>query len=315
MRVLDPIVLGAGGGLLASLVAGSALVRTIESLPRQWRRSAQWLIVAGAAGVAIVADAISSGPGAQGMVVFLLAALPGIVAYLAARTILASALVSLAPVYFVVGELTRGRPTYMPFIALDHAVPLQPAWMLVYGSLSAFVMFLPLLVVRDRELGRRAMQAYLSVMIVGYAGFVLYPTTAPRPTYVGGGGFFAWSLRLAYSIDPPHGCFPSLHVAYSFVSALTCYRVHRGVGVAAAVWAALIGVSTLYTKQHYVVDVVAGAAVAFVAYAVFLRRYPRDRVSDADRRAAPLRAAGVVAIFGVIVACVWTLYAAGVAAV
>ena len=75
----------------------------------------------------------------------------------------------------------------------------------------------------------------------------------------GGDGFAAWSLRLLYDIDTPYGCFPSLHVAWAFVSALTCYRVHAGVGWVAAGWATLIAVSTLYTKQHYVVDVIAGA--------------------------------------------------------
>jgi membrane-associated phospholipid phosphatase len=50
------------------------------------------------------------------------------------------------------------------------------------------------------------------------------------------------------------------------VAAFACYRVHRVVGVAAIIWAGLIGVSTVYTKQHYVVDVPAGVALALVAY-------------------------------------------------
>lgn len=123
-----------------------------------------------------------------------------------------------------------------------------------------------------------------------------------------GDGFSAWTLRLAYSLDPPYNCFPSLHVAYAFVSALTCYRVHRGVGTAAALWAALIGVSTLYTKQHYVADVIVGALAAYVAYVLFLRRYPREAVAESDRRRAPFRALGVIGIFGIMVAGFWGAY-------
>jgi membrane-associated phospholipid phosphatase len=240
--------------------------------------------------------------------VYVLAALPGLVAFLAWRTLVASTLVSLAPLYFVIGALTRGRPTYVPDIALDHAVPLAPAWMLVYGSLYVFVVLMPVLVVRQPALFRRAMQAYLTVMLVAYVGFVLYPTVAPRPDAVPGDGFAAWSLRVAYAIDPPHGCLPSLHVAYAFVSALTCYRVHRGVGIAAAAWAALIGVSTLFTKQHYVVDVVAGALAAYVAYVLFLRGYPRAAVDDDDRRRAPVRALVAVGMFAIMVAGAWVAY-------
>jgi membrane-associated phospholipid phosphatase len=305
----DPFAAAVGIGLLGSLIAGPAVAYSVQLLPEAWRRTTEWILVVGAVLVAVLAGTLSQGPAAG---VYLLAALPGIVAYLAARTLFASALVSLAPVYFVIGELTRDWPTYKPEVALDRAVSLQPAWVIVYGSLYVFVVILPLLVVRGQALARRAMQAYLMVMIAAYVGFVLYPTTAPRPDRVVGDGFAAWALRIVYSIDPPHGCFPSLHVAYSFVAALTCYRVHRGVGCAAALWAALIGISTLYTKQHYVVDVIAGGLLAYVAYVAFLRRHPRDAVAESDRRRAPVGASAVIAIYSSMIAGFWLAYRFGV---
>ena len=84
--------------------------------------------------------------------------------------------------------------------------------------------------------------------------------------------------------------------------------MHRGVGIAAAVWAALIGVSTLYTKQHYVADVIAGALSAYVPYALFLRRYPREAATEIDRRRAPVRALVVIGIFAIMVAGFWVAY-------
>jgi membrane-associated phospholipid phosphatase len=183
--------------------------------------------------------------------------------------------------------------------------------MLVYASLYVFILVLPVLVVRQRELFRRGLQGYLMVMLVAFAGFLLYPTTAPRPADVPGDGFAAWSLRLAYSMDPPYNCFPSLHVAWACVSALSCYRVHRGVGIAAGFWAALIGISTLYTKQHYVADVIAGALAACVAYVLFLRNYPREAVAESDRRPAPFRALCAIGIFGIMVAGFWVAYQIG----
>jgi len=152
------------------------------------------------------------------------------------------------------------------------------------------------------------MQAFLMVMVVSYVGFLLYPTAAPRPAHVFGDGFSAWSLRHTYLVDTPYNCFPSLHVAYAFVSALTCFRVHRGVGAAAGLWAALIGVSTLYTKQHYIADVIAGTLAAYVAYLLFLRSYPREAVSESDRRRAPFRALAVIGIFAILLAGFWVSY-------
>lgn len=309
--MIDPLLTVVGVGVLGPVVAGPAVAYGVRLLPHEWRRATEWLVIGAAAVVAILADVLWDGPIGAGSV-YVLAALPGLLAFLAWRTLLASMLVSLAPVYFVISILTRGGPTYAPEVALDRALPLQPVWMLVYGSLYAFVVLMPIFVVRQQELFRRAMKAYLMVMIVAYAGFLLYPTAAPRPDEVVGDGFAAWSLRLAYSLDPPYNCFPSLHVAYSFVSALTCYRVHRGVGAAASLWAALIGVSTLYTKQHYVADVIVGALAAYVAYLLFLRSYPRDAVAEIDRRGAPFRALGVVGIFGLTVAGFWAAYLLGV---
>ena len=304
--MIDPLPI-IGIVLVGSMLAGPAAVYGLERLPAQWHRRAAWFLILGAVGAAVLADLVSQGP-VGGPFIYVLGVLPGLIAFLAFRTIIASALITLLPMYFVITSMTRGWPVHAPELPLDRAVSLQPAWMLVYGSLYVFIGFLPLMVVRASELFRRALASYLAVMLVAYAGFLAYPTLAPRPDVVPGDGFAAWSLRLLYDIDTPYGCFPSLHVAWAFVSALTCYRVHAGVGWVAAGWATLIAVSTLYTKQHYVVDVIAGAAIAFVAYAVFIRTYPREAVPEDDRRHAPRRAFAVVGLFAISIAGFWVAY-------
>jgi membrane-associated phospholipid phosphatase len=217
-------------------------------------------------------------------------------------------LVALVPFYIFIAELVSERTPHVPELALDRAVPLQPAWALVYGSLYLFLILLPVFVVRQEEQIRLTVRAYLMVWIVAYVCFLVYPTLAPRPVNVIGEGFVVWGLRFLYSSDLPYNCFPSLHVAHSFVSALTCYRVHRGVGIAAVLCASLIGVSTLLTKQHYIADVIAGTFLASLAYAAFLRGYPREAVPELDQRLAPVLALGILASLGLMVACFWVVY-------
>lgn len=96
------------------------------------------------------------------------------------------------------------------------------------------------------------------------------------------------------------------------MSALTCYRVHRGVGIAAVVCAGLVGLSTLFTKQHYVLDVIAGMLLACVAYVVFLRRYRSEEIPERDRLVAPFLAVIVVGIVGLVFMCYAVAYAFGV---
>lgn len=217
-------------------------------------------------------------------------------------------LVSLIPFYIFIPELLPPSRRYAPELALDHLVPLKPGWALVYGALYLFLILLPVLAIRQEEHIRRTVWAYLMVWITAYVCFLAFPTVAPRPPEVIGEGFGRWGLRTLYSADPPYNCFPSLHVAHSFVSALTCYRLHRRLGIGTTIAALLVGLSTLYTKQHYVLDVMTGMLLAFVAYAVFLRSYPRKAIPELDRRVAPVLALGLLGFLGLAVACFWVVY-------
>jgi membrane-associated phospholipid phosphatase len=308
--VIDPFIAGVGIGLVASPVAGRAIELAIERLPAGRRRAAEWTVVVGALGIALVAQ-FARGPAARILTAFLVAALPGTLTYLASKTLLASTLVTLAPLYFAIASFNAGRAVHMPATWVDRAVPLAPAWVFVYASLSVAIL-LPLLVVRDRSLMRRALAAYLLVWIAGLAGFLLYPTVGPRPAVVSGDGFAAWCLRLTYTLDTRFNCFPSLHVAQTLVAALTAHRVNRWVGRFAVLWSTLIGASTLFTKQHYFVDVAAGAGLAILAWHLFLRGYPREAVTDVDRSRAPRRAFAGLAFYSSAVGLLWIAHSLGV---
>ena len=221
-------------------------------------------------------------------------------------------LMALVPLYVLIPTFFPPQSRYVPELALDRAVPLVPGWAIVYGALYLCLILLPVVVVRQDELIRRTVHAYLLIWITAFVFFfVLYPTAAPRPTQVSGEGFAVWGLRALYSADPPYNCFPSLHVAHSFVSALACSRVHRGVGTLALLAATLVAFSTLFTKQHYVLDVLSGTALALVAYGMFLRRPAADEVSDFDRRVAPSLAVCVSGVAVVGLAGFWLAYVWG----
>ncbi len=218
------------------------------------------------------------------------------------------ALMALVPAYIFIAQRVSFGVLHRPELALDRVLPLTPVWALIYGALYLFLIVLPVFVVREPEHIRRTFAAYLAVWLTAYAIFLLYPTAAPRPHNVAGDGFTAWGLRFLYEADPPYNCFPSIHVAHSFVSALTCYAVRRRVGVVATVAAALVALSTLLTKQHYVVDVVAGVCLALVAWGVFLRGYRAERIPARDRHVAPVLMVGTAGLSLVAVVGYWFAY-------
>jgi len=218
----------------------------------------------------------------------------------------------LVPAYLIIGAYVRGRTLHLPALVLDRVLPVQPAWTLVYGSLYLAV-FLPMVVIRHKEHVRRTLWAFVMVWIGGSIVWLCYPTILPRPALAAmGGGFCAWTLRIAYSWDAPYNCFPSLHVAQPFLAALTCNIVSRRLGLAAVVWAALVAVSTLFTKQHYVADVIAGIILAGAAYLVCLRNYPRAAVPQLDERVVTVVLLSFLGIHLLLVAGFWVAYLLGV---
>jgi len=76
--------------------------------------------------------------------------------------------------------------------------------------------------------------------------------------------------------------------------------------------ACVVGLSTLFTKQHYILDVVAGFVLAFLAYVLFLRKTAREDVAELERRLAPALVLVVGGIVFLCFCCYVVLYMLGV---
>ncbi len=221
-------------------------------------------------------------------------------------------LFAIIPGYLVIGVIVSRWNLHSPALALDLALPLVPEWSVVYGSLFCAAL-LPVFIVHQQELVRRVINAYLTAWLVAFAIFLLYPTRAPPHPAVTSDDFSSLALRLIYGSDMPYNCFPSLHVAQCYLAAFAASRLHRGVAVVAFAWATLVALSTLFTKQHYVVDVIAGTLLAYASYWIHLRAYPLTATPESERRLTPILAAGAFATYGLFVAAFCVLHKLGVA--
>lgn len=219
------------------------------------------------------------------------------------------ALFSIIPLYLVIGAYVAGHPTHSPLTALDSLFALNPAWSPVYLSLFLAAL-LPVFVVHQQELVRRVVWMYLTTWLIAFAVFLLYPTAAPAHAKLTGDDFTDVLLRGLYGSDVPYNCFPSLHVAQCYLAARCCHKVHRRTGLVSYVWATLVALSTLYTKQHYAADVLAGTALAFAVSHLFLGGYARETTPAAERRLAPILALGAFSLYGLGLMGLWIAYKA-----
>jgi hypothetical protein len=71
------------------------------------------------------------------------------------------ALAMIIPGYLFIGGLVRGRTLFTPALWLDRALPVEPAWSIVYLSLFLAAL-LPTFVVHQQELLRRTVLSYRS---------------------------------------------------------------------------------------------------------------------------------------------------------
>jgi membrane-associated phospholipid phosphatase len=194
------------------------------------------------------------------------------------------------PGYFAIGLNQDPQLAHTLATRLDLAIPFSPAWMFAYGGVYT-ALLLPCFVVKCDRLFRRVALAYLFALLVSYATFAIFPVTTgrdhfrPDPASLDTTVFWVWGAALNYTIDPPMNCFPSLHVATMTLATLATWRADRLVGAFAAVVAVIISLSTLLVKQHYIADVLAGAALAFVGWAIFIRPYdPRGQKPEEIRQ-------------------------------
>ncbi|MBI3267528.1 MAG: phosphatase PAP2 family protein [Planctomycetes bacterium] len=172
-------------------------------------------------------------------------------------------LLGIFPLYLLVNHASNAVPAHSLSTPLDRAIPFVPLWEYAYAFVYFFV-FLPLAVVRDTRLFLRILRAYGWVFVASCCCFALFPVRMERPE-VEERSFIEWGIALNYYLDPPNNCFPSLHLSIAFLGAFGARRANPRLAWLALGAASAIGASTLFVKQHYVADVLAGIVLAGLA--------------------------------------------------
>jgi membrane-associated phospholipid phosphatase len=176
-------------------------------------------------------------------------------------------------VYFGADWVTGLRSDRMRvYFAAELKLPLVPEFLLVYLSLDPLFLIAPF-VLRTRAEIRALTIALFGATSVAGVCFLLLPAELAYPAQ-GIEGFWSDLFALNRQIVLRYNLIPSLHVALSTVT-LAAYGTCRGAWgrILLAAWGGLIGLSTLLTHQHHVVDVVTGLLLGWAAYRLLYRRW------------------------------------------
>lgn len=161
----------------------------------------------------------------------------------------------------------------MPLTAVDHWLPFSVAALPVYLSLWLYTSLPPALMLERRDLERYGW-AIGAVCVIGLLCFYWFPTAVP-PADVDWARYPGFAFLK--TIDTAGNACPSLHVASAVFSGAWLHRQLREMGAGRRVlmlnflWGAAIVYSTLGTKQHVFLDLVAGLVLGALGAWLSLR--------------------------------------------
>ena len=169
--------------------------------------------------------------------------------------------------YFWCQRNPLGQPRELR-LRIDDRIPYWPSWVWIYSFLYyPAILYTNALVESHRHFIYLTI-SYLVLLGLQMAFFVLFPVTTPE-AWRAGNSRRTWSERfLAFvqKFDARSNSFPSMHTS---VATLTALHLYPSLGTWAFAFPVLIGLSCLFTKQHYLIDVPAGAALGWAAFRVF----------------------------------------------
>ena len=147
----------------------------------------------------------------------------------------------------------------------ERRIPFLAFMILPYMSIDLFFVAGPFLCESREELRTLARRIVMAI-VAAAAGFLLLPLrfAFERPDAAGWLGAIFDSFRM---LDQPHNLVPSLHITLLTILTDLYARHTRGLLRAGLlVWLGLVGLSTVFTYQHHVIDVVGGLALAVVCF-------------------------------------------------
>lgn len=153
-------------------------------------------------------------------------------------------------------------------VALDEAIPYRPGWVWIYSFLYYPAILLVNLVVQSQRQFAWMALSYLLLLGFQMLFFLVIPVSTPPHwrAHNTRRNLSERFLALVQKVDAPSNSFPSMHMS---VAVLTAMHLYPSVGPMVLGFPLLIGISCVFTKQHYLADLPAGALLGWGAYQIY----------------------------------------------
>ncbi len=183
--------------------------------------------------------------------------------------------------FFLMEHLVpSGSDYWVSYCRLDDSIPFLEAFVIPYCLWYPFLFVAGMgLMLRDVP----GMKRYVWFMIAGFGFSILFCILFPngqdlRPTSFTHENFFTWLLGKVYAADTNTNVLPSMHIIGCVAACIAVFhsaplRLWR---VPILIFAILISLSTVFVKQHSILDLFAGLAVCIPLWFIFYFRKPKS---------------------------------------
>lgn len=166
--------------------------------------------------------------------------------------------------YFGMNELTTMRTTHFPRFASETKIPFISWFIFVYISVY-FAALAPYFFIKDKIIFKKFIAAFVSVSLASSLIYLIYPVETIRPR-IEAKNIADHLYLFITSMARPYNLLPSEHVSSAFLAYFFCRLVNKPLSWLFLIWVILISLSTLFVKQHYVIDIFAGIILAYLTF-------------------------------------------------
>jgi membrane-associated phospholipid phosphatase len=155
---------------------------------------------------------------------------------------------------------------FEPKLSID-IFPIRAIWVLPYVLCYVLWLFSVIWIILKTE--DRWFRSFLAACIFtftfGVIIFILFPTYV-KPAPLQGNDIFTLLLRILQEVGGRYDAFPSGHIYITTLLALFFSRRYPRRRLLWILILVIVSFSTLFTGQHYILDILGGYAVAFSGY-------------------------------------------------
>ena len=176
-------------------------------------------------------------------------------------------------------------------LPIDSLFSFNGNWVIIYFGCYLTWIFYYIYVCRDSEEScYKFVTAEVIAKLICFVVFVCYPTIMEDRGNISNmeAGFIQFAMDFLYNkSDKPYNLFPSIHCLASWIcfrGTFMCEKKNLPLQILAFVFAILVFLSVLFTKQHYFIDIIGGIAVVEIGIFISVRLKLYEKVLRKARR-------------------------------